>query len=155
MERYTSKGIYEFREPFGQMSIHDFRLDENGYVRTDYDNASRGEERYACSQDSKKWFFIEQELDCFPITKNKGIKFKKKGANIRCMASRVWCMYGFRVVIEYFDTNVLLEVQNKMYDCGYDRDGAIAKLLEDAINFGEDFEVGVVGDLGFINIRKK
>ena len=154
MERRYSRGNGAFYNPKGQLSIHDFKLDENGYVRTGYDNAMPGEERYACTQKSKKWFVIQEELDCFRIGKGLNKKFQR--GNTRRFASRIWCIYGFRVVIEYYDTNVLLEVQNKIYDCGIDRDRAISQLVEDAKkSFGDIADVNIVGDLGFVNVSLK
>ena len=148
-----SRGNNAFYNPKGLLSVYDFNLDENGYVKTGYDNAFPSEDRYICSQRSKKWFGIVEELDCFCIDRKAKITIRKKGYNKRCQGNRIWCIYGFRVVIEYYDTNVLLEVQNRLYDCGYERDEAINKMIEDLRR--DNFDVSIVGDLGFINVMLK
>lgn len=144
-----SKGLDEFYEP-RKLSYQDFRWD-NGFVRTAYDNFVPNQYE-PCSQVSKKWFRPAITLNCFPLHNHNDRGRESK--DIRFLAKKVWSIYGFRTVIEFFDTNVLMEVQNKLYDAGYDRDDAIKKIVDD-LRKDELILVDIIGDRGFINVRLK
>ena len=107
MERHYSTGNNQFYHHKGQIAYRDFSLDENGYVRYGFDNSIVAPQRVV-SQNSRKWFHLEEDFSTFPLG-----EVNRKQEQMR---KEYWCLFEQRVAIEFYDTNVLIEVNYWNFD---------------------------------------
>ena len=159
-ERRYSRGRNAFYNPKGQLSIMDFVCDENGMVRLGWEDADPAyvpKLRYIGAQTSRRWLGMEETNDTFPLgyiaNEPHGTNRKSKTVRYnRSTKTEIWYMYGFRVRIEFYDTNALMEVLNRFPDETNTRDEAIGKIIRDANMKG--LSASFVGDKQFINITE-
>ena len=128
-----SHGINEFYEP-RRLSIHDFKLDENGFVKTG-DTPLSG--NYESMKDRLIRYGIPTTFETFSLGK---INSRKQ----------IWFMFGYRVVIERYDTNILIEIQNRITDIGYCKEDVYSYFEDSATKNGYGYSI--IGDNEFISI---
>lgn len=71
----------------------------------------------------------------------------------RCcnQSTEVWYCFGYRTVIEYFDTNLVIDVQYPIRKTTLERETVISKLLQ---KLSQQFSVKLIGDNSIINVQK-
>lgn len=156
-ERRYSRGKNAYFNPKGQLSILDFACDTNGYIITGWDLA---DPYFALpvrpSQASRKWLPIEETYDTFRLGKAcRNVPVGQKGDKVIYGGStraENWYLFGYRSVIEYYDTNILVQVLNRMSDEGLSRDNVINRIIYLCKERG--LTCTIAGDLQFINITK-
>lgn len=141
-ERCYSKGNNQFRHFQGQLVYRNFSLDENGYVRYGFDNSEVAPQK-PVSQNSRKWFHLEEDFSTFPLFK------QRKQEKLR---REFWCLFDLRAVIEFYDTNVLIEINYWDFDEFYTKENFMGKI--EKLCASQNLKYEIVGDLGFINITQ-
>ena len=127
-----SHGINEFYEP-KRLSIYDFKLDENGFVKTG-DTPLSGNYQ---PKTKRIGYYIPTTFETFSLGKVNPHK-------------QIWFMFGYRVVIERYDTNILIEIQNRITDIGYCKEDVYSYFEDSATKNGYGYSI--IGDNGFISI---
>lgn len=94
----------------------------------------------ACT--SRRFFLPVEDNDFFRLTRP-----TKGGAN-----EAVWYWLGYRVFVEYFDNNVLVDVQWPLERHVVEREDAVKGLAK---KLSAIFCVELVGDNGILNVRRK
>ena len=101
---------------------------------------AQSEPKTCCHIRSREWFK-------FPIIDELETFFLYNGNN-----SKYYIFYGYRIRIDFFDTNVLLEIGEKKYE-GLGKIEVKEKLIKHLKERGYITET--IGDREFINIRKE
>jgi len=95
---------------------------------------------YPISIISRRFFIEIEDGDFFKLSKR------------RCNQSiEVWYCFGYRAVIEYFDTNLVIDIQYPITKTTLKREIVISKLLQ---KLSQQFSVKLIGDNDIINVQK-
>lgn len=101
--------------------------------------SSRGEGRYLEGFASRTFFEEAQDDEFFRLSRNR-----------RPNDGHVWCFLGYRVFVEYFDENVMVDVQWALEVSGVSREEAVRRL---AAKLAAHFAVRVVGENSILDVR--
>lgn len=113
----------------------------NGFVPSVEFFRDPGEKPYRGSCVSKRFFMQAEDNDFFRLSRCSEHGEHSKGP---------WFWLGWRVIVEYFDDNVLVDVQSKIEQTDVSRDDAVIRL---AGWLSRRFQVNIVGDNGIIDVR--
>jgi len=115
----------------------------NGYVPCADSFLGKGENAYRGSSISKRFFLKAEDNDFFRLSRSSTIGEANRGS---------WFWLGWRVVVEYFDDNVLVDVQSRIEQTDVSRDDAVIRL---AGWLSRLFKVDIVGDYGILDVRRR
>ena len=113
----------------------------NGYLPSCEVIADPAIRAYRKNAVSRRFFLSAEDNDFFRMT----------GNHWHIMNESVWYFMGFRVFVEYFDENVLVDVQYPLEKEHPDREAAIVRLRE---KLSRLFSVCVVGDNDILDVRQ-
>lgn len=110
------KGLYAFVEP-RRLSLSEFRLDHNGFLITEEVASTPIPD---ISTASRQWFRMpDEELDCFAVSRRGGKRARQD----------VFFFYGWKVVVEYYDTNVILQPVSPFNDDAPSLDDVVGRIF--------------------------
>lgn len=157
--KHAEKGPWNFLTPRGLLSKEQFHWDDNtGCIIT-----LKGEEPTEKAKHTAfKWFNLDTNEHCFPFNE---IKYD---INIYGDVYKLWYYYGYLIKTIFFDTNVLIEVI-KPWTGWYRKHSWLNAVFIDyrtketkhqiqsrlAYELQENYNVTVVGDMGYLNVTQK
>lgn len=112
---------------------------ETGCVYTDLFGQT---DRYKEPYKSKKFFYLEESFECFPLR----LTPTKDTLNID-----IWFFYEWKIYIEYFDVNVLIDVRYPVGETEKERDWVINRLVRE---LRKRYDVEICGDNDIINVKR-
>lgn len=118
-----------------------------GFVPVTRIHVGSGEFPYNGSAVSRRFFVDVEDNDFFRLCKSHQTTTRKRGIN-----ESVWFWLGYRVFVEYFDENVLVDVQYPLEKTDVSREDAVIRL---AGWLSRLFRVEIVGDNNIINVHCK
>jgi len=136
MAGYTTIGLLTLQD-------QNFYLN-HGFVPSIGFSSSHGKNYYAGGSHSRSHFFVpEQDGDFFCLS-----------GTGRCDSRRshIWFFLGYRVYVDFFEENVLLDIQCPFEKTDLCREDAIEMLVK---RLSRDYLVKVVGENDIIDVRRK